>query len=158
MAENWYYKLMGMEFGPVSFRVMADMVQERHLAPTDEVRRDDWPTWQLVDGVVDQIQKPAADAIREPSAQAPSVASDTNLSIASDANLQTAHRATPAPDGRWYCYLLGQQLGPLLMEDLCRMVTNGELAPHDLVKQGLHGRWVAAGRMPGLYFTRVTLS
>lgn len=151
MAENWYYKLMGMEFGPVSSRVIADMVQGNHLSPTDEVREGQSGSWITVHQAAQSL---AASATALP-AQA-GIETDTDLTVIADA--EPAKPASPVPDNSWYCHVLGQQLGPMTLEDLCTLVAHGELAPHDYVKQGLHGRWVVANRMPGLYFTRVALS
>jgi hypothetical protein len=149
MTENWYYKLMGLEFGPVARNVVAEMVQGNHLTATDEVRRDDG-SWSPVESFSELQEK-------QPQVRAGS----NHRSQESKANTEVAvadaesARGAPEPDPRWYCYVLERQLGPMTLDDLCRMVTNGELSSRDFVKQGLHGRWTAACRMPGLYFTRV---
>lgn len=145
MTENWYYKLMGLEFGPVTRKVVAEMIQGNHLTRSDEVRRGDSGPWSLAGSFSELFEK-------QPE-------SETELTMVADAAAgEPPAPVAPGPDNRWYCYVLEQQLGPLTLDDLCRMVSNGELAQSDYVKQGLHGRWTPAGRMPGLYFTRVALT
>lgn len=46
MAEQWFYRLLGEEFGPVSTELLQQLLQDGTLGPTDEVRREGSSAWQ----------------------------------------------------------------------------------------------------------------
>lgn len=46
---------------------------------------------------------------------------------------------------KWYYQAFGQDFGPLSLEDLARMLYEGELSDDDLVREGTHGSWSSAG-------------
>lgn len=51
----------------------------------------------------------------------------------------------------WFCRIRGQLRGPLSPQDLKALATAGQLAPDSLVRQGMAGAWVKAGRVKGLF-------
>jgi hypothetical protein len=46
---------------------------------------------------------------------------------------------------KWYYQAFGQDFGPLSLEDLARMLAEGELSEDDLVREGTRGSWSSAG-------------
>lgn len=112
MAEQWFYRLLGEEFGPVSTELLQQLLQDGTLSPTDEVRRAGSFTWQPARQALTGAPSPAAPA---PSA--------------------------PEPEPEWYCQIAGIEMGPLLLDDLVRMAENGELTAEDDVRYGAQGKW-----------------
>ncbi len=51
----------------------------------------------------------------------------------------------------WYCKIAGEERGPLSAQDLKALAADGQLAPEDLVRHGVHAAWVTAGRVRGLF-------
>lgn len=49
MTDNWYYKLLGQEFGPVSEEELHGLHLDGILAPEDECRSSDTQVWQTLD-------------------------------------------------------------------------------------------------------------
>ncbi len=45
----------------------------------------------------------------------------------------------------WYCRIMGAEFGPMTEEDLVIIYRSGQLAAHDLVREGPHGQWFPAG-------------
>jgi hypothetical protein len=52
---------------------------------------------------------------------------------------------------QWYCRLMGTELGPFTSKQLLEMARSHRLTPHDSVKKGAEGMWVAAHRVKGLF-------
>jgi pilus assembly protein CpaF len=53
----------------------------------------------------------------------------------------SATEAAESNGSDWYCRVMGQELGPMTAEDLEAIYRAGQLAPHDLVRQGTDGPW-----------------
>jgi len=51
----------------------------------------------------------------------------------------------------WYCKIGGQELGPMTDQQLRAMAAAGQIARHELVRQGPAGQWMPAGRLQGLF-------
>jgi tRNA A-37 threonylcarbamoyl transferase component Bud32 len=52
--------------------------------------------------------------------------------------------------GKWYCRVLGQELGPMTSHQLVAMARNNNLLPDDLVRRN-NSRWVLARTVKGLF-------
>lgn len=47
-SSNWYYKSLGLEFGPVSMEKLVELVKDRSLSRQDEVRFGDEGNWRRI--------------------------------------------------------------------------------------------------------------
>lgn len=158
-SDNWYYKLLGEEFGPVSFEGLSDMAHAGSLHRDDDVRQGDRGVWARADtvaGLFDEVELSRQAAALDDFFQTSVVEDDGQLAARQATSPPTAVESppSPAPVLGWYCEVFGQELGPLSFEDLEKMVENGELSAHDKVKEGTDGKWTAASRVQGLYFTK----
>ena len=62
MAQDWYYKLLGEETGPVTFAALREMAGDGYLASDDEVRTST-SHWTRAEHVPELFQ---ADEVEEP--------------------------------------------------------------------------------------------
>ncbi len=53
--------------------------------------------------------------------------------------------------GQWYCFIGGQQYGPVSEDDLRAWIRQGRIKPADLVWTDGMSEWAAAGSVPGLF-------
>lgn len=53
----------------------------------------------------------------------------------------------------WYCCVDDEVLGPLSNDEVLAMAVAGNLAPTDLVRKEIDGRWVQARRLKGITFS-----
>ena len=51
----------------------------------------------------------------------------------------------------WYTQVLGQELGPFPFDELVNMVLGGDIGPKDMIRHQVHGQWIAAGDIGGLF-------
>lgn len=51
----------------------------------------------------------------------------------------------------WYTQVLGQELGPFPFDELVNMVVGGDVGPKDMIRHQVHGQWIAAGDIGGLF-------
>ena len=52
---------------------------------------------------------------------------------------------------RWYCRLMGTEMGPFSSKQLLEMARSHKITPDDAVKKGADGNWVDAHRVKGLF-------
>jgi len=57
-------------------------------------------------------------------------------------NGQRARSSPDATDDQWYCLIAGNELGPLSVREVRRMVRNGTIKADDLVRCGPNGAWL----------------
>jgi hypothetical protein len=119
MADQWYYRLFGEEFGPVPMETLQSLLDVGTLGEADDVRADGHTTWTTV-------------------------ALALGGSASSIVTTATASDSTD-DDQQWYCRLLGQELGPLSFEELVKFAENGELSAEDDVRFGKTGKWRKVG-------------
>jgi hypothetical protein len=119
MADQWFYRLFGEEFGPVSQETLKSLLDIGTIGDSDEVRQEGQSNWTTAAQAI-----AAADRISVGTATATAVSTD---------------------DDQWYCQLLGQELGPLSFDDLLKFAEDGELSADDEVKLGAAGKWRKVG-------------
>ncbi len=115
MAQDWYYKLLGEETGPLTFRALRELAADGHLAPEDEVRSST-SQWKPAAEIPELFQPGDVDE--------PELATNLDLDMLLTASsvpvktsskrqaLDAAKAAANAPPPRWYYKLLGQEMGP----------------------------------------------
>lgn len=146
MAQDWYYKLLGEETGPLTFRALRELAADGHLAPEDEVRSST-SQWKLAAEIPELFQAGDVDE--------PELATNLDLDMLLTASsvpvktsskrqaLDAAKAAANAPPPRWYYKLLGQEMGPATTEEILEQIQSGSLHHDDLIKDGPRGNWLA---------------
>lgn len=128
-ANEWYYRLLGMEFGPVTEDVLRQMVAAGTISLTDEVRCNagDWrklsevPRRRSAGGSQQNIA-----AVRQPAVAVSSTQ-------------------------QWFYSIDDRIQGPVDLEELKQLSQAGRLSPQDRVREGLDGRWFRAATVPQLF-------
>jgi hypothetical protein len=144
MAQDWYYKLLGEETGPLTFRSLRELAADGHLTNSDEVRTSTsgWKTAGEIPELFQsgEVEEPELatgydlDMLMSPSS-APVKVSDKWKA------LQAAKAVANAPQPQWYYKLLGQEMGPATTEEILEQIKNGSLHADDTVKEGPRGAW-----------------
>lgn len=145
MAQDWYYKLLGEETGPVTFRALRELAADGHLAANDEVRTSH-TSWKPAAEVSElftagEVEEPELatdydlDMLLSPSS-APVKVSDKRR------GMNAAKAAASAPARHWYYKLLGQEIGPATSDEVLEQIRCGSLHYDDLVKDGPKGSWI----------------
>lgn len=119
MSDQWMYRVVGAEFGPVPQEELQQLLQEGLVGEDDEVRPADQSHWR------------PANTWAELGYQVASRAAST----------ATAERGVD----EWYCKTFGTELGPLSFDELLRMAENSEIAADDEVRLGSSGKWRRVG-------------
>ena len=145
MAQDWFYKLLGTEAGPITFTAVRELAQEGHLSPDGEVRTST-SSWKRVSDV------PSLFSTGE--TEEPELATDMDLDLlmapASSQPIQVsakrqAHHAAIAaaarPAAEWYYKLLGQEMGPVTTEEIIQQIKNGSLQGQDTIRFERGGAW-----------------
>jgi hypothetical protein len=152
MTDQWFVKILGEELGPMPYSNLVDLVGHGSLSAEDQIRQTDKKVWvpaRSVSGLFPDS----------------SIVSDTKRSLQSVEGLNTTShsesRSPSQPDDtssgdldvteKWYCRVLGQELGPMLLDDLCKMARQGELDPADEVRANQHAQWVPARTVDALF-------
>lgn len=163
--EDWYYQTGEASVGPLSLTQLKALYAEGKLNEQTLVRNGSDGPWETLASSLDlsSDEVTAADLDRFLAAEAPSDA-DTALAdaddlagmLASDSEIpipaqRPSREDSPHRDRRWYCQILGQELGPFEFDDLNEMVLDGELSPTDLVRVGPQGKWEPASTIVGLF-------
>ncbi len=81
---------------------------------------------------------PIESAALHPAAPAASTPTPTPTAAAASASKPTSRND-------WYCRIMGAEFGPMTEEDLIIIFRSGQLAAHDLVREGSQGQWFPAG-------------
>lgn len=145
MAQDWYYKLLGEETGPLTFRALRELAADGHLAPEDEVRSST-SQWKPAAEIPELFQ---AGDVDEPelatNLDLDMLLTSTSTPVKTSSKrqaLDAAKAAANAPPPRWYYKLLGQEMGPATEEEILEQIQNGSLHHDDLIKDGPRGNWL----------------
>lgn len=145
MAQDWYYKLLGEETGPVTFAALRELVENGHLTAEDEVRTST-SGWKRVDDVPSLLE---VGDVGEPELAtdmdldlllAPSSSPQVKVS-AKRQGQRAAIAAAAAPVAQWYYKMLGHEMGPTSEADLIQQIQAGSLHGEDLVRLRESGVW-----------------
>ncbi len=142
VANEWFYRLLGEEFGPVSRHVLDSLIAAGQIGDSDEVREAASSSWRTVGQLL---------ATSKPNGSTRSTDGTTfSLESLSDAGFDTltASSEQPAaqPEG-WYYRSLGAEWGPFSFDDLLEHARQGDIAPDDDIRMGRQGKWRRAGSM-----------
>ena len=145
MAQDWYYKLLGEETGPVIFASLRELATEGHLASDDEVRTST-SSWKLAQDVPGLF---GAEKSEEPE-----LATDMDLDlmlapasrpsqpVSLKRQLQrSAVAAAAVPVAAWYYKILGQEMGPTTQAEILQQIKEGSLQGEDTIRLAPSGSW-----------------
>ncbi|MFG0334093.1 MAG: DUF4339 domain-containing protein [Maioricimonas sp. JB049] len=152
MATNWYYRIVGEEFGPVDFDALFELARDGGLSRDDDVRPENSAEWQpaaSIMGLFPDEDHPTGDI---QTADTPADADDLSSLLNSVADDWGAPGASAEDSrNRWFARVFNQELGPLDFEAVAQMADEGELAPSDLVRCGVNAEWIPAEQIVGLF-------
>lgn len=152
MAQDWFYKLLGEETGPVTFDALRDLARDGHLGEEDEVRTSmsrwtlarDFPELFYEGDVLEPefITDLDLDQLLVSSSDAPAPRSEKRKA------LDAARAAALVQPPQWFYSLLGQQMGPVSEKELMQLVRDGSLSGADTARLGEEGEWRPLGQTP----------
>lgn len=131
MAEQWFYRMFGEEFGPVPFKKLKELTELGTISATDEIREASASSW-VTAGEVESLGWNAAGNTTE--------ATIADASI-SDFDLNT----TKAGLDDWYRRLGDQEFGPFNFDELMEYAKREHVSAEDEVKLGVNGKWRRVG-------------
>ena len=124
MADEWYYRMFGQDFGPVGFDELKELAELGSISSADEVRLSTTSNWVTADSV----NELGLSAVNSASPNQPD-AKPSSSPIADD----------------WFCKIQGQELGPLSFNELVEFAERGLFHANDEVKLGAVGKWRRVG-------------
>jgi len=128
MADRWFYRMFGEDFGPVTFDKLKELTECGTLSPSDEVRSEDSETWVSASAVGKLGLENGFDT-------EPSLAAGTDFDI----------QISRSTNDDWYCMLGGTEFGPWSFEELAKYAESEQLSADDEVKLGESGKWRRVG-------------
>ncbi len=134
MSENWYYRVFGEEFGPVSLNDLRESATNGTLSSDDEVRPEALTMWI------------PAKAVRELQ-DLYEVAVESASTVTGTMN---AAAASPAVTDEWYYRFSDNaetEVGPLPFDGIIELAKSGRLMADDEVRLGVDSKWRRAGNM-----------
>jgi len=141
MATDWFCRIMGEEWGPMSGRELVAVARFGRLTRDDVVRRGATGTWvraEIVDGLYD-APAPASTVTSHRVAIARRAATPAKRSLGKI-------RAT-----RYWFHDGKNMVGPFTSQKLRKLAAAGILMPDDLVRSD-RSPWVRAAQVNGLEF------
>ncbi len=135
MADQWYYRLFGTEFGPVTRSALDNLIESGQLGHSDEIRPHDSTNWSKVREEHSSV----------PRNQIPSGGTVMSLDSLPDAQIESATATNPACVDQWYYQTLGQDWGPISLTDLLELAGKGDVGPDDMVRNSPTAKWRRAG-------------
>ncbi len=131
MADQWFYRMFGEDFGPVSFEKLREMADKGTVGADDEVRSEGSDRWMRADSVEGLGL----------------CTNDGGAVVATADNSDTATDLSTTPVGLddWYCKVLDREMGPLSFEELVKYAEHENLSADDEVRLGANGKWRRVG-------------
>jgi hypothetical protein len=149
--QQWFYQMLGEEFGPISTAGLQQLVADGTLADSDLVRPADSPDWMPLSAAA----LDAADVLTD--------LSELQFQFEESGNSSTRSRRVkppevklppvtqePEPEPQWFHQFAGQVLGPVKLAELLALAESGGLSETDQVRSSESIAWQAAGDVPEL--------
>jgi hypothetical protein len=141
MNGEWYCKIMGEQWGPMSAMELIAVARWGRLSRDDQVRREDSGTWVRAELVKGLFNGPPVAA---------TVTSDRL--VAAVKNAAPAKRSVRKGTPSKYWVKIGEKIsGPFASGELRQMAESGALKPSYLISRDRQ-RWTAAAKVKGLSF------
>ena len=125
MSDQWFYRIHGQVFGPVSLDLVRTLVLTGTIAPDDEVRSGAQSNWLLAC---------AAEELQ-------STLNVTNIPFPIERR---------SVRDQWYCRANSGEVGPLDLPELIRLAIDGHLQPHQEIKARVDDYWRQIGSIERL--------
>jgi hypothetical protein len=146
---QWYYQLLGEEFGPVSEASLRQLLIDGTLCNSDLVRGETSADWiPLSDASIDAATDRVTD-MSELNFQFEESSAKANSTPAKNRAGSAVADRPPGPS-QYYYQFFGQTLGPIPLDTLIRMAEAGRLTETDLVRAEEDFLWQAAGEFSEL--------
>ena len=129
MADQWFYRMFGQDFGPVSFDELKSLAELGSISADDEVRDAGSSDW-VTAGSIGELGLAAGGS--------------ATLSVRAVMTAPTVSSSHAGADD-WYCKVFGQELGPLPLEEVVAYAEQGQLSADDEVRLGATGKWRRVG-------------
>ncbi len=143
MADDWYYRLLGEEFGPISHEMLKRSIRIGELTENDEVRESTSAAWITVrEFLADGLAGGVRAKRRGPTLLMGSASDDQSGTLVVP-RVESDHSTV----NRWYCQSPRLQRGPYLFDELITLARSGQLTPDDQIQLSEHGAWRRAGSM-----------
>ena len=142
MGNQWHYRILGEEFGPVSESTLRSLIDDGTVGPADEIRSLDSADWRRADSLDDSsVQDDAPE---------PDVPMDLDALLApSEVPVEQSTKAAAVTD--WFYRIDGVQSGPVDFDGLFEEVAAGRLSAADEILAPGGADWVAANSIVGLF-------
>jgi hypothetical protein len=156
MEQEWYCTIIGVEFGPVSWDDVVQMVIDGQLSGDDTIRQGstgEWRPAKEISGLFEQAEAALSEFTDLSELMVVSEAASSRPKARTAARPPSRPAPPPPPPipDDWYFQSLGHVLGPCSYDRLIEMARSGELHPSDPIRPGADSEWQAAGTMPGLF-------
>lgn len=160
--DNWYYKVFGIEFGPVKFERLIELAKSHGISHDDQVRFGEKGNWRRA-GSMGQLMahlpfaptpKPHSVASSKPANK--SSASEAHDSEGFPVNGSATEEFTLVEEQPqdtehvWWCKCQNREYGPVDLPTLIEWAATGRLQRGDQVRFG-QDPYIPAGDLPGLF-------
>lgn len=130
MAEQWYYRMFGEQFGPMPLEGLKELAENGTIQALDQVRSSSSGTW---------VDAASVDALGL------STSERGNLAVATSISDFEISAPQSTSNDEWFCLLGDHELGPLSFDELLKFAEQEQLSADDQVKLGSNGKWRRAG-------------
>ena len=151
---TWYVRIRGQINGPYTLDQLKSLCKQRKLGRAHEIS-EDGQTWQVAGKLQElfpPVQRPVVQA--DPIVRAKPVVNDSEeLELESPLETEATSPISPALKPQWYYANEGQQLGPVSIADLKKLVAISQVLPETLIWREGMSAWLPANGLPELFAT-----
>ena len=142
--DNWYYKLIGEEFGPVTLNELIELAKCETLSRDDEVRFGANGAWRRA-GSMGQLMAHMPSgahltAVTRTAVSSP-VQEQPNARPTRTTNTAGFAQSNPPEKSGWYYKVFGDEFGPITIDELIEVARSHTLSSNDDVRFGATGAW-----------------
>ena len=164
MSDQYYYRVIGQDFGPVTRSALQLLIRGGQLGSDTEIRRGADGEWMAASRLDEVDSYPGNDSSV---LEEISDLSEIDADYSGDSHVLSGSTVIARADSgtsfsksmieldeekMWFCQVLGQEFGPLRMGDLHKMVEASELSAADLVRSEDQVGWAPASLLLGELF------
>jgi len=143
MPDQYFYKTLGMEFGPVSQAEIRELLAKGVLGAGDQLRSGQG-AWQSI-----------SEAMRNPPRPNQSTANSPSKPIVKSAvkpGVVPAPKQPSQENGQWVFMATTGAVGPLTTEQFLKAVQSGQVQPKTMVRLFQNTEWITAEQITGIEF------
>jgi len=164
MSDQYYYRVIGQDFGPVTLSALQLLFRGGQLGSDAQIRRGSDGEWMAA-GRFDEVDGNSGNdsSVLEEISDL----SEIDADYSGDSHVLSGSAVIARGDSgtglskstieineekTWFCQVLGQEFGPLTMDGLRKMVEASELSAGDLVRSEDQTGWAPASMLLGELF------